>query len=172
MPAVKTSIAFGAQLICKYEKRRSAVNAMADGSRPSLNFPEFWTESVTNGQCIFNFICHRFIYIHVLHFSSPHGKLGCCWEGTSGETETSFKLQKKQRKKMALQTRFYKQYHNWFQSLLYPPPHSLPLSPLHSFWVQMHVCIKQSYMSMWQRVCVCVCVCGCCLLENFTILHL
>ena len=55
MPAVKTLIAFDAQLICKYEKRRSAVNAMADGSRPSLNFPEFWTESVTNGQCIFNF---------------------------------------------------------------------------------------------------------------------
>ena len=37
IPAVKTSTAFGARLICKYEERRSAVNAMADGSRRSLN---------------------------------------------------------------------------------------------------------------------------------------
>ena len=70
MPALKTLTAFGAWLICKYEKRRSAVNAMADGSRPSLNFPEFWTESVTNGQCIFNFIfwgvkCHAWLAIRL-----------------------------------------------------------------------------------------------------------
>ena len=56
MPTVKTSTAFGAQLICKYEKRRSAVNAMVDGSRRSLNLPEIWTQSVTNGQHILNFI--------------------------------------------------------------------------------------------------------------------
>ena len=37
MPAVKTLTAFGAWLICKYEKRRSAVNAVADNSRRSLN---------------------------------------------------------------------------------------------------------------------------------------
>ena len=56
MPPVKTSTAFGARLICKQEKRRSAVNAMADGSRRSLNLREIWTQSIMNGQCIFNFI--------------------------------------------------------------------------------------------------------------------
>ena len=56
MPAVKTSTAFGAQLICKYKQWRSAVNAMADGSRRSLNLSEIWTQSVTNGQRIFNFV--------------------------------------------------------------------------------------------------------------------
>ena len=55
MPAVKTLTAFGAPLICKYEKRMSAVNAMADGSRRSLNLPEIWTQSVRNGQRIFVF---------------------------------------------------------------------------------------------------------------------
>ena len=54
MPTVKTSTAFSAHLICKYEKRRSAVNAMADGSRQSLNLLEIWRQSVTNGQRIFN----------------------------------------------------------------------------------------------------------------------
>ena len=42
--------------ICKYEKRRSAVNAMADSSRWSLNLSEIWTQSVTNGQRIFSFV--------------------------------------------------------------------------------------------------------------------
>ena len=56
MPAVKTLTAFGARLICRCEKRRSAVNAMADGSRRSLNLSEIWTQSVTNGQRIFNLI--------------------------------------------------------------------------------------------------------------------
>ena len=70
MPAVKTLIAFGVRLICKYEKRRSAVNAMADGSRRSLNLSEFWTKSVTNSQCILNFIfwgmkCHTWLAIRL-----------------------------------------------------------------------------------------------------------
>ena len=56
MPAVKTSTAVGVRLICKYEKRRSAVNAMADSSRRSLNLSEIWTQSITNGQRIFNFL--------------------------------------------------------------------------------------------------------------------
>ena len=56
MPPAKTSIAFSARLICKYEQRRSAVNAMADSSRRSLNLPEFWTKSVTYVQSIFNFV--------------------------------------------------------------------------------------------------------------------
>ena len=56
MPTVKTSTAFGVWLICKYEKRRSAVNAMADGSRRSLNLSEIWTQSVMNGQRISNFV--------------------------------------------------------------------------------------------------------------------
>ena len=56
MPAVKILTAFGAQLICKYEKQRSAVNAMADSSRQSLNLSEIWTQSITNGQRIFNLI--------------------------------------------------------------------------------------------------------------------
>ena len=56
MPSVKPSTAFGARLICKQEKRRSAVKAMADSSRRSLNLSEIWTQSVTNGQCIFNFV--------------------------------------------------------------------------------------------------------------------
>ena len=38
-----------------YKKRRSAVNAMADGSRRSLNLLECWTQSVTNVQCILKF---------------------------------------------------------------------------------------------------------------------
>ena len=32
------------------------MNAMVDGSRQSLNLREIWTQSVTNGQCIFNFV--------------------------------------------------------------------------------------------------------------------
>ena len=56
MPWVKTSIAFGAQLICRYEKQRPAVNAMVDGSRWSSNLLEFWTHSIMNIRCIFNFI--------------------------------------------------------------------------------------------------------------------
>ena len=56
MPPVKTVIAFGVRLICKYKKQRSTVNAMADGSRRSLNLSEIWTQSVTNSQCIFSFI--------------------------------------------------------------------------------------------------------------------
>ena len=56
MPSVKTLTAFGAQLICKQEKRRSPVNAVADGSRRSLNLSEIWTQSVTNSQCIFSFV--------------------------------------------------------------------------------------------------------------------
>ena len=70
MPSVKTSTAFGARLICKQDKRRSAVNAMADGSRRSLNLSEIWTQSVTNGQHIFNFIfggmkCHAWLAIQL-----------------------------------------------------------------------------------------------------------
>ena len=70
MPAVKTSTAFGVRLICKYEKRRSAVNAMADGSRRSLNLSEIWTQSVTNSQRIFNFVfwgmkCHAWLAIRL-----------------------------------------------------------------------------------------------------------
>ena len=53
MPTVKTSTAFSARLICKYKKRRSTVNAMADGSRWSLNLSEIWTQAVMNGQRIF-----------------------------------------------------------------------------------------------------------------------
>ena len=56
MPAVKTSTAFSVWFICKCKKRRSAVNAMADGSRRSLNLSEIWTQSVRNGQHVFNFI--------------------------------------------------------------------------------------------------------------------
>ena len=68
MPPVKTLIAFGVWLICKYKKRRSAVNAVADGSRRSLNLSEFWTQSVTNVEGIFNFIflgmkCHAWLAI-------------------------------------------------------------------------------------------------------------
>ena len=54
MPTVKTSTYFSARLICKYEKRRSAVNAVADSSRWSLNLLEIWRQSITNGQSIFN----------------------------------------------------------------------------------------------------------------------
>ena len=56
MPPVKTLIALRARLICKYEEWRPAVNAMADGSRRSLHLSEFWTQSITNVLCIFNFI--------------------------------------------------------------------------------------------------------------------
>ena len=56
MPAVKTLTTFGARLICRYEKQRSAVNAVADDSRQSLNLSEIWTQSITNSQRIFNFV--------------------------------------------------------------------------------------------------------------------
>ena len=70
MPTIKTSTAYGAQLICKYKKRRSTVNAVADDSRRSLNLSEIWTQSVTNGQHIFNFIfggmkCHAWLAIQL-----------------------------------------------------------------------------------------------------------
>ena len=32
------------------------MNGMVDGSRQSLNLLEIWTQSVTNGQFIFNFV--------------------------------------------------------------------------------------------------------------------
>ena len=56
MPPVKTLIAFGVWLICKYEKWRTTVNAVTDGSWRSLNLLEIWTQSIMNGQRIFNFV--------------------------------------------------------------------------------------------------------------------
>ena len=67
MSPATTSIAFGVRLVCKYEKQRSAVNAVADSSKQSLNLPKFWTKSVTCVQCIFNLVlgggmkCHAWV---------------------------------------------------------------------------------------------------------------
>ena len=54
MPSVKTSTAFGAWLICRYKKRRSAVNAVVDGSRQTLNFK--LSRILDKVQCIFSLV--------------------------------------------------------------------------------------------------------------------
>ena len=57
---------------------------------------------------------------------------------------------------MALQTHFYKQYHNWFQSLLPPPPTHFPY--LHYIPSQCKcMCASSKHICVCGSVCVCVC---------------